>query len=128
MPEQVHVSTESAIVVRADENETNEFDWGRIIFYANDEIGPASEQSLGRCEINPGAALPKHYHPNCSEVVYVLQGTITHTVEEERVETLQAGDTIVVPRNFAHQAINVGQEPAVLLISFSAPRRDFVSV
>lgn len=126
MTDQNSQPTECAVVVRADENETNEFDWGRITFYANDVVGPATEQSVGRCEIKPGASLPKHYHPNCSEVVYVLEGTITHTVEGDRVETLQVGDTVIVPRSFAHQATNVGQEPAVLLISFSEPRRDFV--
>ncbi len=118
----------NATIVRSDMIETTEFEWGRIAFFANATVGLATEQSLGRCEINPGAALPKHYHPNCSEVVYVVQGVITHTIEDDRVETLRAGDTIIVPRNFAHQAINIGEEVAVLMISFSAPNREFVVV
>lgn len=128
MTDRTEPLTAHATVVRADEVEATEHAWGRIVFFASDTVGPAGEQSLGRCEINPGAALPKHYHPNCSEVVHVVRGTITHTVEGSRVETLTAGDTVIVPRNFAHQAINVGDEPAVLLISFSAPHRDFVTV
>lgn len=120
--------TASATIVRADAVEINEHDWGRILFFASENVGSAAEQSLGRCEINPGASLPKHYHPNCSEIVHVVQGMITHTIEDDRVETLRVGDTVIVPRNFAHQAINVGDEPAVLLISFSASRRDFVVV
>ena len=117
-----------ATIVRADHVEMNEHEWGRITFYANSVVGSSREQSLGRCEINPGAALPKHYHPNCSEIVHVVQGTITHTIEGDRVETLTAGDTVIVPRHFAHQATNVGEDTAVLLISFSASHREFVIV
>ncbi len=115
-------------VVRAEAAETSEHEWGRIIFFASDAVGSATEQSVGRCEINPGAALPRHYHTKCSEVVHVLQGTIKHTVEGSRMETLRAGDTVIIPRNFVHQAINVGEEQAVLLISFSAPKRDFITI
>ena len=119
---------DKATVVRAGDVETTELDWGRISFYASSAVGSATEQSLGRCEIKPGASLPKHFHTQCTEVIHVLQGTITHTVEEDRVETLRAGDTVIVPRHFAHQAINIGEETAVLLISFSAADRDFVVV
>ncbi len=121
-------SANRATVVRSADNETSDFEWGRITFFASDVVGPATEQSVGRCEIHPGAALPEHFHPNCAEVVHVLQGTISHTIDDGRVETLRAGDTIIVPRHLVHQATNTGSEPAVLLISFSAAAREFVPV
>lgn len=115
-------------VVGSNETDTTPHDWGYISFFASDTVGPASDQSLGKCVIFPGKALPKHFHPNCSEVVHVLQGRITHTVAPDEVAELYAGDTIIVPAGFAHQARNVGDENAVLLIAFSAARREFVVV
>ena len=128
MKDQTEPSKKNATIVRADTVETTEHEWGRVAFFASGTVGHAQEQSFGRCEIKPGRSLPKHYHPNCSEVVHVAQGIITHTIEDDRIETLREGDTVIVPRNFAHQAINIGDETAVLLISFSAPTREFVIV
>lgn len=119
---------EGTTIIRSDDNETATHDWGYITFFASSTVGPSREQSLGKCVIYPGKALPKHYHPNCSEVVHVLQGHITHTASPDEVAELYAGDTIVVSTGFAHQARNVGEKDAVLLISFSSARREFVVV
>ncbi|MEM1093068.1 MAG: cupin domain-containing protein [Bacteroidota bacterium] len=103
--------------------------WGEVVFFASAEVGPVpSEMSLGRCTLYPGQALPKHYHSACTEVVHVLQGTISHHVGDGELATLQAGDTVIVPPQFPHQARNLGEENAVLLISFSAAHRDFIVV
>jgi quercetin dioxygenase-like cupin family protein len=117
-----------AIVVRGQDLEAADFPWGRIAFFASESVGPAPEHSMGRCEIHPGAALPKHYHPNCSEIVHVLEGSIEHTVEGEEMACFNAGDTVIVPRGMVHQARNPGETTAVLLITFSAARREFVVV
>jgi quercetin dioxygenase-like cupin family protein len=115
-----------ANVVRADSLITSVHDWGRIVFFASHLVGEAPEHSMGRCEILPGKELPRHYHPNCSEIIHVESGSISHTVDGDQLQHLHKGDTVVVPRGFAHQAINIGPETAVLLISFSSPRREVV--
>jgi quercetin dioxygenase-like cupin family protein len=117
-----------ANAVRADSLMTSVHDWGRIVFFASHLVGNAPEHSMGRCEILPGKELPKHYHPNCSEIVHVERGSISHTVDGDQLQQFHRGDTIVVPRGFPHQAINIGPETAVLLISFSAPDREVVLV
>jgi quercetin dioxygenase-like cupin family protein len=117
-----------AIAVHGQDLEPLEFRWGSITFFASESVGPAPEHSVGRCEILPGAALPKHYHPNCSEIVHVLEGCIEHTIEGEETALFNVGDTVIVPRGMVHQARNPGEATAVLMITFSAVRREFVVV
>jgi quercetin dioxygenase-like cupin family protein len=121
-------ATHRAIAVRQRDLVSTTFPWGRITFFASESVGPAPEHSVGRCEIRPGAELPRHYHPNCSEIVHVLQGVIEHTVEGDETGLFSAGDTVIVPRGMVHQARNPGEDAAVLLITFSAPEREFVVV
>jgi quercetin dioxygenase-like cupin family protein len=70
----------------------------------------------------PGCANPRHLHPNCEEILHVLQGTITHTGKDTD-EIMHIGDTISVPVNTLHNARNIGDDWAILLISFSSPNR-----
>ena len=97
-------------------------EWGRLIWYASAEIGNSANMTVGICEINPGCANPCHLHPNCEEVLHVLQGTISHTGKDDN-EIMEPGDTITVPVNTLHNARNIGDDLAILLISFSNPAR-----
>jgi quercetin dioxygenase-like cupin family protein len=57
--------------------------------------------------------------------VVVLTGTIEHSAGTERV-VLTDGDAISIPANVVHNARNVGDIEAVLLISFSSADRQTV--
>ena len=72
----------------------------------------------------PGKSNAEHIHPNCEEVVYVLDGEVEHTLGDERT-TLQAGDLIVVPRGVPHQLLNTSGAPVRAYIVFSSPDRKF---
>jgi quercetin dioxygenase-like cupin family protein len=81
--------------------------------------------TIGRCYIDPGKANPRHYHPNCDEVLHVLHGTIEHSAGDELV-TMGPGDTISIPAGILHNARNIGADQAVFVIAFSSADRQVV--
>jgi quercetin dioxygenase-like cupin family protein len=60
--------------------------------------------------------------------LYVLSGEIRHHIAGTPDVHLTVGDCITIPRDRVHQAINVGDRPAELLVSFSSPERQTVLV
>src|ERR1700733_449244 len=112
-------------IVGKDQAVTVEFDWGQLAWFVNGELAPGADMTLGRCILKPGRENPRHYHPNCSEILFVVQGTIEHTISEEGgMKRMTAGDSISIPRNFVHQARNLGEEEAILMIVFSSAARE----
>ena len=51
-----------------------------------------------------------HYHRDVDEVVYVLEGTMTFSLDGEKRE-LRAGDCLFVPRGRVHGFENLHREP-----------------
>ncbi|MEV0291355.1 cupin domain-containing protein [Kribbella sp. NPDC050820] len=99
--------------------------WGRLEWMASGALGNSDTMTVGRCYIRPGESNPRHYHPNCDEVLHVLQGTIEHSLDDE-VVTMGPGDTISIPSGALHNARNVGTDDAIFVISFSTPDRQTV--
>ena len=104
-----------------------EFDWGHLRWFTGNKIGNSKTTTVGECVLQPGVENFRHYHPNCEEILRVVQGTIMHSLGEETFE-MKAGDTIVIPPNVTHNARNVGTEDAVLTIIFSTADRQTVAV
>ena len=117
------MAMERATVLRAGGCEVVEADWGRLTWYASGRLGNSRDLTVGRCVIRPGAENPLHQHPNCSEVLVVLQGRVEHTIEGGACVTLGEGDVITLPVGLPHRAKNIGTEDAVLLIAFSSADR-----
>ncbi len=101
-------------------------DWGSLSWFASRALGNSSDMTVGKCVIKPGKTNPRHYHPNCSEVLVVMKGRIRHTFNSEEDVELSAGDTITIPAGILHQANNVGDEEAVLMIAYSSSEREVV--
>jgi quercetin dioxygenase-like cupin family protein len=101
-------------------------DWGELTWFANRALGNAQEVTVGRCVIRPGHSNPRHYHPNCAEVLVVLQGRIHHTDSQGGQTEMSEGDTVSVAPNTWHQAANIGDRDAVLLIVFTSADRETV--
>ena len=87
---------------RANDAESQRFDWGELHWYASGKLGNSSELTVGKCVIRPGRANPMHSHPNCEEVLHVLSGSVLHHVEPEEKLEMGPGDTISIPRNVRH--------------------------
>ncbi|CAA9566118.1 MAG: hypothetical protein AVDCRST_MAG73-4190 [uncultured Thermomicrobiales bacterium] len=74
----------------------------------------ATEVSVIRQRQGPGGINPPHTHDR-EEVMVLLAGTVTLTVEEEPV-ALRPGDAAIVPPGTSHKVETTGSEPAQWLI------------
>jgi len=70
-------------------------DWGSLTWLANKKIGNAQDLTLGRVTIKAGHSNPRHRHPKCEEVLYLLKGRLEHTVGNETF-VMSAGDVITI--------------------------------
>jgi quercetin dioxygenase-like cupin family protein/type 1 glutamine amidotransferase len=96
--------------------------WGKLEWFASRDLGNTSFLTLGIATINPGKENPLHRHPNCDEVLHVLQGTIMNRVGDKEYE-MHAGDTVTIPEGTLHNARNIGKDDAVLSIAYNTPDR-----
>ena len=97
--------------------------WGELTWFSSGQLGNTREVTVGRCIIHPGQSNPQHYHPNSSEILVVLQGTIMHAIEDGREVRMDTGDTITIPPHLPHYARNIGTQDAVLMVIFPTPNR-----
>ncbi|MDH7567972.1 MAG: cupin domain-containing protein [Armatimonadota bacterium] len=101
------------------------FEWGTLRWLFNKETDPHAQQTFGLCRIEPGEANPRHFHPNCEEILYVLCGECDHTFGTQVVR-LKPGMMIRIPSGVPHNARCVSAEPLEAVISFSSPDRQTV--
>jgi quercetin dioxygenase-like cupin family protein len=104
---------------------TDKTDFGSVHWAVREGDPEGAELTVGLAIFDAGKSNVEHIHPNCEEVVFVLEGAVEHTLGEQRT-TLRAGDLIVVPRNVPHRVINTTDTPVRACIVFSAPDRAFV--
>lgn len=80
------------------------------------------ELTLSVVELDPGAVVAEHRHPN-EQLGIVLRGSMDFRVGEERRE-LGPGGTWLIPANTPHEA-TAGPEGAIVIDVFSPPRDDW---
>jgi quercetin dioxygenase-like cupin family protein len=116
---------DAAIVSPAAKNQVIEYPWGHLTWYVSRELNNSDTMTVGEAVIKPGQENPRHFHPNCDEVLHVLKGHIIQTMGDKSVE-MNEGDTVTIPAGIHHNAKNIGTEDAVLAISFSSATRKTV--
>jgi len=99
--------------------------WGTLQWVCNAKLMPGAQQTVGLATILPGKSNPLHFHPNCEEILHVLSGQGTHSIEGRTV-SLKAGMTIRIPAGAKHNLVNTGTEPLKTLVSFSSGDRKTV--
>ncbi len=99
-------------------------DWGSLTWFAGKALGNSQGLTFGRVVIEPGKANPRHAHPNCDEVLYLLSGRLEHSVGDEKV-MVTPGDTLIVRAGCAHNAVNVGDVDADMIVAYSSGDRQF---
>ena len=99
--------------------------WGTLTWLANETLTGNKGVTLGRVVIRKGQNNPRHSHPTCEEVLYLLKGKLEHSIGDQ-VVTMQAGDTISVPAGVFHNAVSVGDEDADMIVTYSSGKRDFL--
>lgn len=80
---------------------------------------------VGSLEIEPGARVTTHIHPDTEEAMVILEGQLEAVLGEE-VVTLGPGDTVLAPAGVKHGFVNRSSAKAVLLASF--PKTTFQRV
>lgn len=80
--------------------------------------------TLVRCVLHPGQENTScQLHPNCEEIVELLEGAIIHTWNDQEV-VMDRGNVLSIPPGVAHNTRNVGAQAAELLICFSSSTRE----
>ena len=112
------------LVTRPTGRETEEHEWGEITWLDSADLTGSDGLTVGHVRIYGGCANPEHRHPNCEEALYLLSGTLEHSVGAETT-TLDAGDCLHIPRGERHAALNPGDDDAVAVIAYDAGEREF---
>ena len=100
-----------------------EFPWGRIEWLVSQARENSETMTFGRVTIHAGQTNTLHRHPNCDEILHLLQGQLEHRVGEESFP-LRAGDSIVIAQNQWHNARAGNEQDAVMLVCYSSAQRE----
>lgn len=60
-------------------------------------------------DFGPGVTFPRHTHPG-EEVIYVLDGLLEYTIDDQPPVVLKAGDVFFVPAGVIHAVRNLGNK------------------
>jgi quercetin dioxygenase-like cupin family protein len=100
--------------------------WGSIAWLSN-RAKHGLDVTVGHVEITPGQSNPLHLHPNCTEIVVVLEGRLQHVVGDHTAE-LGPGDVLLVHPGVRHRGTNIGDDMVRLLIVYDSGERQFERV
>jgi quercetin dioxygenase-like cupin family protein len=117
--------TVGARVNAVDGAQAQVFDWGSIQWLVNGRRLADSQLTFGYVEIKAGLKNPRHYHPNCDEVLYLLEGELDHSLGDDLYH-LTAGMAIHIPTGIAHDAVNRGAQVARMVVAYSSGDRQTV--
>ena len=101
----------------------NTFEWGSIAWLVSAALIPGADLTFGYVEIAAGGRNPRHLHPNCDEVLFLIEGVLDHEVDG-RVVHLKTGTALHIPRSSPHQARNVGRDTARMVVAYSTGDRE----
>ncbi len=80
---------------------------------------------VGHLEVDPGAAITTHIHPDTEEAMVIVAGELEAVLGDE-VVTLGPGDTVLAPAGVKHGFVNRSGNKAALLAVF--PKTEFQRV
>jgi len=73
----------------------------------------SQDVSLGTQQVPPGVGIPRHRHAYMDEFIYVLEGSGTFVLDDER-HPIEKGGTIFIPKGSWHALENPGSEVVIL--------------
>lgn len=86
------------------------------------QMAAGEKANIQEFSIEPNAEVPEHSHAH-EQIGVITRGTLTFVVDGEE-ETVDDGDTYVVPGDEPHAAYNDGEVPVEGYDIFSPPRTD----
>jgi quercetin dioxygenase-like cupin family protein len=108
-----------------DSTTANHFPWGSIQWMCTGESAPDGNITFGYVQIEPGQKNPRHYHPNSSEVLFLIEGELDHSLGDENFH-LTAGTSIFIPIGVKHDARNNGSVTARMVVAYPIGDRQAV--
>jgi quercetin dioxygenase-like cupin family protein len=112
----------TGILSRSGDRKPEPQPWGELKFFVNRTLKNSDTLTVLQAVIKPGQQNGRHYHPNCDEVLVLVQGHIMHTVNDQTFE-MRAGDVLTIPRGAMHNARNLGKDNAILMVSYNSADR-----
>ena len=80
---------------------------------------------LGHLDVNPGATIGTHIHPDSEEAMVIVEGELEAVLGDETT-TVGVGDTVLAPAGVKHGFVNRSGAKASLLAIF--PKTEFQRV
>lgn len=102
--------------INAAEVEREHLAWGELGWHSRPATTGADNLVVIEVTLNPGAGHNFHLHPAQEEVIYVAAGQIEQWLETAK-QTLHPGDSVFIPPGTVHASFNIGDQPAVLLVT-----------
>ncbi|MDR1827685.1 MAG: cupin domain-containing protein [Methylobacteriaceae bacterium] len=106
-------------IVNVDNVETQKFDWGILQWLSEPRVTGADHMVTGIVTLEPGKGHARHNHPDCAEVLYVLEGSGEQGIydDDDKLTTTRVtkGDLIYLKPSQFHSTINTGKDKMVIL-------------
>ncbi|MDH3476527.1 MAG: cupin domain-containing protein, partial [Rhodospirillales bacterium] len=107
---------------RPRESRVQATEWGAMDWLVDDAMVENAGLSVARMTLERDACSPGHRHPDCNEVIHLIEGSVEQTVDRHR-HVMEPGDTVFVPAGAHHRSRNIGPGAAVVIVSYSAGTR-----
>ncbi|MGH8907108.1 MAG: cupin domain-containing protein [Egibacteraceae bacterium] len=119
------MSTTSPVKIAIDDVASNRRRGGDIRVLLSPKSVGSTSGFMGTLLLEPGEYVSEHYHPYSEEFLYVVRGSLIARIDGEPI-TLNAGESLMVPKYGRHRLDNQGSEPAFVVFHLSplAPRPD----
>ena len=91
-----------------------------FIIKVDQKNGGSPDFFMGYEEIPPGKGIPRHYHPDHDEILFVHRGKGLASLGS-REATVSEGATIYIPPNTRVNLKNTGTQPLIVLFFFASP-------
>ncbi len=102
-------------------------EWGSLTWLTNLELTGFLDLTLGRAIIKRGTRNPRHMHPNCDEVLYLLAGKLEQVVGPDTF-IMQPGDMMIVIAGVPHYGNSIGEQDAEMILAYPSGRREIIPV
>lgn len=112
------MSEEQRRFVTKKEAQVEESPWCTVEWLCRPGIVDARKLLLVRATMPAGEAHRFHKHPDCEEILYILEGQAEQWVDTER-QVLGPGDVAHVPKGVVHATYNPSDKTLVFLAILS---------
>ncbi len=114
--------TQQMTLKRLSDVQSQEYPWGWIRWTMNAEIDPRATMTFGVVYIKAQQTNALHLHPNCDEILHVVEGSCEHRMGDKWVK-MGVGDTIRIPRGAVHNARTLDEACRVVVVYDTGTRQ-----